>query len=193
MLEYAKQLFDVIKPEDEVRAAAASHPLTIDFINRLVEDGAVVDAIRYLAVAITKRQAIWWSVATHTKLKDLGASINPQEDAAWSLVREWVYSPTEEIRTKALKTAEDLEFQTPGAYAALAVFWSGGSMLPPETGEMLLPPPQLSGTAVGASILLICASGKPNETIRRQNEAIAIGLDIARGGNGLERNGGAEK
>lgn len=189
LFEFSQQIFDVISPEDQVREVALSHPMTIDFINVLTDTENIVDAIRFLAVAINRRQAIWWALVVNEKLNPSKDRENSVENTAWSLVRDWVYSPTEENRTAAYEIAETLDFQTAGSYAALAVFWSGGNILPPHAQEVLLPPPQLCASAVGASILLTCASGPAVDVSRRQREAVKIGLDVALGKTGLGADG----
>jgi hypothetical protein len=189
LFDLSQQIFDIIAPEESVRQISFSHPRTTDFINALADNENVVDAIRFLAVAINKRQSIWWALVVNERFEATKDQVNPVELKAWSLVREWVYSPTEANRVAAYEAAEALDFQTAGSYAALAVFWSGGNILPPHAQEILLPPPQLCCSAVGASILLTCADGPATDTPGRQREAVKIGLGIASGNTGLGSGG----
>jgi len=189
LFEHTQQIFAILAPEDPVSEIASSHPRTIDFINALSDNENVVDAIRFLAVAINRRQSIWWALVVNERFKTTKDRENLLENKAWSLVKEWVYSPTEANRVAAYGVAEALDFQTAGSYAALAVFWSGGNILPPHAPEVLLPPPQLCCSAVGASILLTCASGPAIDAPGRQREAVKIGLGIAAGNTGLNSGG----
>jgi hypothetical protein len=184
-IETAAQLFLIIKPEDGVLKVATPEMLTVDLINALVEEKFLSEAIRYLAIALHRREAIWWACVTHRNLSLKIDDTNEQK--AWELVEEWVYNPTEENRQKTYSIAESLDFATPGSYGAMGVFWSGGSMAPPEAGLIVPPSPNLTGTAVGASILMTCAKGEPQKVTNRLKTALEIGLDVAYGGNGVSR------
>lgn len=184
--ETVEQLFTIIKPGVEISDLSASGMSTIDFLNILDQKNHLSEAIRYLAIALPRREAIWWACATHrtlglVKLDDI------KEQDAWRIVEEWVYNPNEDTRNQTYAIADSLGYQTPGAYGAMAVFWSGGSIAPPETGQIVPPSPGLTGTAVGASILMICSKGEPKQAVERQKAAFRIGLDVACGGNGLKK------
>lgn len=180
----AEQLFLLLKPEGEVKKASKPDMSTLHLIEALTQQQLFVDAIRYLALALPKRESIWWTVAVNKKVSPENIS-DIKEQEAWNLVEEWVYDPTEKNRVGAFSLAEALEFETPGSYAAMAVYWSGGSLTPAESGQIVPPGPTLSGTAVGASILMTCAQGEPQATGLRHQYALKIGLNVARGGNGL--------
>ena len=185
-LEKAEELFLIIPPEEEVSALATPNMSTINFINKLIYSDLFIDAIRYLAIALPRREAIWWACATNRSFPENG-KISERDKTAWKLVEDWVYNPSEEIRAQTLKIAEELGFETPGSYGAMGVFWSGGSMVPPETGQFVPPPATLTGSAIGASIIMNCAIGDPQLLSTRQKSALEIGLDVAYGGNGLSR------
>lgn len=185
-LETTEELFLIIPPEEEVSDLALPNMSTIEFLNKLVTKNLLIEAIRYLAVALPRREAIWWACATN-RLLQTDNKIAVRDQIAWKLVEDWVYNPSEEIRTESLKTAEGLGFETPGSYGAMGVFWSGGSIVPPETGQFVPPAASLTGTAVGASIIMNCAIGDPQKLSARQKSALEIGLDVAYGGNGLSR------
>ena len=185
-LETTEQLFLIIKPEGDILNIPVNGMKTTDFINVLLEKKLFVEAIRYLAIALPRREAIWWTCATNRALSSVDRNdINEQK--AWETIEDWVYNPTDENRMKTYSLAEALNFETPGAYGAMGVFWSGGSLAPPETGQIVPPSPSLTGTAVGASILMTCAKGDPQKISDRQKTALEIGLDVAYGGNGLSR------
>jgi len=185
-LETADELFLIIPPEEEVSELATPNMSTIDFINKLIFTNLLNEAIRYLAIALPRREAIWWASATN-RLLQKNDKMAERDKAAWKLVEDWVYNPSEEIRAEALKIAEGLGFETPGSYGAMGVFWSGGSMVPPETGQFVPPPATLTGSAIGASVIMNCALGDPQHLSTRQRSALEIGLDVAYGGNGLSR------
>jgi hypothetical protein len=139
------------------------------------------DAVRFLAHALPRREAVWWA-CTCARLA-LPASAAPEVGAALQAAEAWVFQPTEENRRAAMEKAEAAGFDTPSAWSAVSVFWSGGSMAP-EGMPDAPPDPSLYAIGVGASVLLAIAAGEPQSAERRFEEAIERGIDIANGGNG---------
>jgi hypothetical protein len=82
-----------------------------------------------------------------------------------------------------MAAAESANFDGAPAYAALAAFWSGGSMAPQNMPDAL-PDPKLGPIGVGASVLLSITAGDPKLLNERFKTAIVRGVDIANGGNG---------
>ena len=178
----AEELHAVLAPGEEAGAVAESHPGAAAYIAALTASGLLVDAIRYLAVALPHREAVWWACAARRRLP---AAETEPEQAAWRAVEAWVYEPSEPNRQATYGHAEGLKFETAGAYAALAAFWSGGSLAPPETGQHIPPGDGLSGSAVGAAVMVCCVPGEAGTIADRHRLALEAGFDIARGGSGL--------
>lgn len=146
----------------------------------LVENGHIGDAVRFLAFALPAREAIWWACLTARGNQD-----QPTEAEAECLDRAvaWVYEPGEAKRRACMEAAERAQFEGAAAYAALAVFWSGGSLAPEDMPEAQ-PDPSLCAIGAGASVLLAITSGKPQMLGERFEAAMRRGIDIANGGNG---------
>lgn len=150
------------------------------YLSLLVDNQQIGDAVRFMAFLLPVREGIWWSCAVaHSNL----AEPNELEARCLELAAAWVFDPTEERRRSCMKAAEAAKFEGAAAYAALAVFWSGGSMAPEGMAEAL-PDPSLAPIGVGASILLSITAGDPLKLDQRFEKAMARGVDIANGGNG---------
>lgn len=150
------------------------------YLALLVEAELVGDAIRFLAFALPMREGIWWAcVVAHASLTEANAI----ETQCLELAAAWVYEPSDSRRRACLEAAEAGKFEGAAAYAALAVFWSGGSMAP-EGMPDALPDPSLGPIGVGASVLLALTSGDPMLLGERFDAAITRGVDVANGGNG---------
>lgn len=153
------------------------------YLALLVEADQIGDAIRFLAFALPIREGIWWAcVAAHANL----AEATEIEARCLERAANWVYEPGDARRRSCMEAAEAANFEGAAAYAALAVFWSGGSMAP-EGMPDALPDPSLGPIGVGASILLSITSGDPTLLNEQFEAAIARGVDIANGGNGRLR------
>ncbi len=172
----------MIELEDEARNLLKDSQTPGAYIQLLQDNKMYPDAIRFLAMALPKREAVWWAcVAARTMLPKEGA---PQEVATLSAAEAWVYQPTEENRRQAMDYAEAAEFKTASSWSAVAAFWSAGSMAPPEA-PVIPPAPDLTAKAVTGAVLLAVASADPEELDPSYKRMLGIGLNIAEGGKGI--------
>lgn len=150
------------------------------YLSLLVDAEQIGDAIRFLAFALPVREGIWWACTTARS-----TMANPTELEVRCLdeASAWVYQPDEARRRTCMALAESADFDGAAAYAALSVFWSGGSMAP-EGMPDVPPNPNLGPIGVGASVLLAITTGEERRLNERFKEAILRGVDIANGGNG---------
>lgn len=181
--ERPAELFAILQPDAAARAVADVAHSTEAFVLALEKAGLLVDAIRYAALALPRRESVWWACAVR-KAFPTEAALTKEELAAWSAVSQWVYNPCEETRTPTYALAEALGFETSGAYAALAAFWADGNLAPEESGVHVPPGEGLTASMVAASVILLCASGAPEDIAARQRLALKSARDIAAGGNG---------
>jgi len=150
------------------------------YLALLVDAKQVGDAVRFLAFTLPIREGVWWAcVVAHSNLAEPTAT----QSLALDRTANWVYEPNDMNRRSCMEAAESGNFDGAAAYAALAAFWSGGSMAPENMPEAL-PDPKLGPIGVGASVLLSIASGEPAHLNTRFEKAIERGVDIANGGNG---------
>lgn len=159
------------------RAATAREALAA-----LEGGGFMLEAVRLLAHALPRREAVWWACmcARHTEPADLPAP----DAAARDCAEMWVRRATDETRRAAFAHAQEANFQTPEAWAAVGAFWSGDSMSP--LGQPpVVPAPNLTGQAVaGAVILSSVRDGDARVQAIRLPKFIAAARDIAAGGTG---------
>jgi hypothetical protein len=132
------------------------------------------EALRFLAFALPPREAVWWAcLCVRLTRPDLPA---PQEQAVNAAVR-WVIEPTEPHR----QAAEPLAATSSSAgYAAKAVAWTGGSLLPPSL-KPLKPGPALPHEAALAAVSLAVTAAAPDKVSQARRHALALGLHVARG------------
>ena len=97
-------------------------------IAALAKGGFPVEATRVFAHALPKREAVWWACmcAGHTAPAEPAAA----DTKARELAEIWVRQQTDEIRRAAMDEAKKAGFQSPEAWAAVAAFWSAGSLAP---------------------------------------------------------------
>lgn len=155
------------------------------YLDALIAGGHQRDAVLFLAQALPAREAVWWGCVCARA--SLTGDAPPPVAAAQDAAQDWVYQPTDANRRRAFECAQATDFQWPSSWAAVAAFWSGGSMAPP--GAPAVPPaPNLAGDAVSAAVILSAVWHRPELAPARLATFIDSGIDIARGGNGRIRN-----
>lgn len=166
---------------DEGRAALDPALAPHDFVGRLCAGELFPDAVRFLAHGLPKREAVWWACLAARAA--LAADAPPAQIEAVTAAEAWVYKPEEENRRAAMARAEAAGFDNPASWAAVAAFWSGGSLAPPEA-PVVPPGDTLTAGAVAGAVLLGAVQREPERAPEKYRRFIAQGLDIARGGNG---------
>lgn len=163
-------------------AALGGCDSSVEALDRLEQAGLLLEATRLVAHALPAREAVWWACACshHT-------AASGDQPAAETTVREaaeaWVRRPTDELRRTAMKAAETAGFRSPEAWAAVAAFWSGDSMAPPDAPKVP-PQPHFTGLAVAGAVALAAARGPASRRETRLHRFLVSARDIADGGAG---------
>ena len=140
-----------------------------------------------LAHALPKREAVWWAcVVARTQVLE---RTRPEITAALEAAEAWVYTPDEQTRRAAMARAQATQFDHPGVWAAVAAFWSGGSMVA-ENLPAVPPAEHLTAVAVTGAVQLSAVIPDPQQAPERLRVFLAQAVDIANGGNGLSMDGG---
>ena len=139
-----------------------------------------IDAVRLLAHALPKREAVWWALVCARTAH--GANPPPKIAAALQAAEKWVLDPSEENRRPAWPAAEAAEIGTPAGCAAVAAFWTGGSLAPPQAP--VIPPGEfLTAQGVAGSVLLAAVLTQPEKAQEKYKQFINTGAEIASGTN----------
>ena len=165
---------------DEARPLLRPGLTPAQYLDVLLEKQQYQDATKFLAHGLPKREAVWWACLCAKTA--VGASLPPPSAAAIKSAERWVMDPNEENRRAAMPAAEEAQFGTPAACAALAAFFSGGSLGPPNVPA--IPPAEtLSADAVAGSIMLAVVSKEPEKAPEKFRAFLTRGIEIANGKN----------
>jgi hypothetical protein len=146
------------------------------FFSLLLDNGLQADAVRYLAHALPRREAVWW--AWVCARKSAGAAPAAPVKAALEATEQWIMQPTEENRRKALKVGEAADFGTAAGCAALAAFMSSGSLAPPDSP--VVPPGEfMCAKAVSGSVTIAVVATEPEKAGAKFKEYLQLGLEVA--------------
>lgn len=148
------------------------------FLARLIEEGHFVDATRFLANALPKREAVWWACLCARKVA--GSDPPPKYIEAIEGAELWAADPTEEHRRAGMPLAEAVGIGTAAGCAAAAAFWSGGSLAPPEL-PVVPPADHLTAHGVAGSVMLAAVSSEPERAGEKYQSFFELGLGVAEG------------
>jgi hypothetical protein len=146
-------------------------------LDLLIADGLIDDAIRILAHALPKREAVGWGCLCVRP--SFGPQTLPPEIEAIEAAELWVKDPSEPNRRGAGKASESADVSTAAGCLAVSAFWSGGSLAPPNL-PAVPPRDDLTAQAVAGAIMMASVV-VPVETAKRRREFLTIGMDVASG------------
>jgi len=151
------------------------------YLNELIAGRKLEQAIQFFAFALPPREAVWWTCLCSRAVFP-EPTPKPLLDAV-EAAEAWVRKPTEESRRAAMACAQATDFQSPATWAAVAAFWSGGSLAPADLPEVPVPA-HLLGVAVAGAIALAAVQTEPQRAEQKREHYLASAIDVANGGNG---------
>ncbi len=150
------------------------------FLDALIEKQHFPDAARLLAHVLPKREAVWWACLCARQAH--GASPPAPLGPAVTAAEKWVSDPSEANRRAAQAAAEAAQVGTPAGCAAIAAFFSGGSLAPP-TAPAVPPGEQLTAHAVAGAVMLAAVLTEPQKAPEKYRKFFALGIDVGNGVN----------
>lgn len=155
------------------------------FVASLMDAGLLQDAVRFLAYSLKPREAVWWACLAARAYIEAGHPVEPVDNEALSAAEAWVFKPDEDNRRTAYDRAMVTGFRTPASWAAMASFWSGGSIAPANL-PAVPPPPNALGRAIWGAVAIATVTNpkSPQDMEARHRAFLRQGIDIAQGGNG---------
>ena len=134
------------------------------------------DAIRFLAVALPKREAVWWGVLCVKEALPTPVDVDAR---AIACAEGWAKEPSEGHRRSAETAANAAGYGTAAGSLAAAVFWSGGSIAPANLPPVA-PREELTGVAVAGAVLLASAGARDGPEAAKAR-FVALGAEVAAG------------
>jgi hypothetical protein len=148
------------------------------YLDLLIERGLHTDAVRFLAYALPKREAVWWACLCAAEV--LGPEPPAAAAAALEAARAWVIDPRDEKRRAAFPAAEAADVGTPAGCAAAAAYFSGGSLAPPNL-PVVAPPDHVTSDLAASSLTLSAVIKEPEKAAAKYAAFLRTGLEVASG------------
>jgi hypothetical protein len=162
---------------DEARALLAEKHSPQDYLALLVEKDHLQDAIRFLAHALPKREAVWWAWVCARRAA--GAEPAPNIKVSLEATEKWIAQPTEDNRRAAMTAAEAADVGTPAGCAGMAAFFSGGSIAPPDV-QAVPPGPYLTAKMVSGAVILAGLATEPEKAAEKFRASLDQGLEVVK-------------
>lgn len=160
--------------QDDVGIEPSDEP-ALEFLRRLTEEEDWEAAVSYCAYLLPRREAVWWGCQSLRRIQPHRA---PQDTRAIEVAESWVREPEEDRRLAALELGSAGDHRAPSTWMALAAGWSGGSVVPRESGYAPASADQ-TARAVRAG-LMIAMSRMPNADMPRMlKPCLEDGMQLA--------------
>jgi hypothetical protein len=148
------------------------------YLGLLVAGQHFPDAVRFLAQALPKREAVWWAC------RCLRAVVGPNPPgemaAAVHAAEAWAAAPSEDNRRAGGVAALAAGLGNPAGLTAMAAFWSGGSLAPPNV-PAVPPDADLTARTVSGAIRMAVAQSHPAKATDNYRRFLALGVEVADG------------
>jgi hypothetical protein len=174
----AAEVCQHFKLEEEAQKLLRDGQTPAQFLDTLIAKQQFPDAVRFLAHALPKREAVWWACQCSRAVA--GPNPPPKIAAALQTAEKWVADPSEENRRAAMPAAEAAELKTPAGCAAVATFWSGGSLGPPNV-PVVPPGEYLTAHGVAVAVILAAVQTEPQKAPEKYKKFLAQGIEVAKG------------
>jgi hypothetical protein len=141
------------------------------FFAGLRTQGRLDDAAMFLGQALPRYEVVAWAARALQDLRPARESALPADTQALGAAQAWVKDPSEPRRRAAFEASNAASEDAPERFAALAAFFSGGSMAPDNCPPV--PAPREAAGKFAAAAVILAAT----RTADRQ-AALARALDL---------------
>jgi hypothetical protein len=145
---------------DKARQLLSPELTPSQYFDRLLAGQHYLDAVRFVARDLPKRQAVAWGCQCVRRVA--GTQPPPLVESALGAAEKWVADPSEANRRATMSAAEAAGFGTSAGSVAVAAFWSGGSLGPAKLAA--IPPAEdLTAKAVASAVMLAAVQTEPEK------------------------------
>jgi hypothetical protein len=146
-----------------------------DYIALLMSKKLYADAVRFLAHALPKRQAVWWGWISAKKAA--GPDPPPKIKASLEATEKWIAQPDDDAGRAAMAAAKEAQTTTAAGCAGMAAFFSGSSLGPPHVPP--IPPGEyLTAKAVSGAVIYAAVGKDPVNAPGRFQSFVQQGVEV---------------
>jgi hypothetical protein len=147
-----------------------------DYVALLMSKKLYADAVRFVAHALPKREAVWWGWISAKRAA--GAEPPPKIKASLEATEKWIAQPDDEGGRAAMAAAKEAQTTTAAGCAGMAAFFSGSSLGPAHVPP--IPPGEyLTAKAVSGAVIYAAVGKDPANAPDRFQSFVTQGVDVA--------------
>ena len=152
----ASTIAERVELDPDARALLTPEHLPEGYFELLKSRGLWLDAVRFLAMWLPKREAVRWGCRCHAQFPPVA----PLEQQILVATDAWVDKPEDDLRRAAMDLARKNDFKSSSAWLASAAFWSTGSILDREQPAVAADE-GLTGRTVAVVLLALAFKAQP--------------------------------
>jgi hypothetical protein len=134
--------------------------------------GRLEDAAFFIGQALPRYETVTWAARVVRDLRPSSVAPGPEADALKATLL-WVQDPSDARRRAAFEAANRIRHPGPERLAALAAFFSGGSITPPEAPAVQAPK-EIAGRFAAGAVLLAAVEGDRVASLAKALDAAAL-------------------
>jgi hypothetical protein len=147
-----------------------------DYVALLMSKKLYADAVRFVAHALPKREAVWWGWISAKRAA--GADPPPKIKASLEATEKWIAQPDDESGRAAMAAAKEAQTTTAAGCAGMAAFFSGSSLGPAHVPP--IPPGEfLTAKAVTGAVIYAAVGKDPANAPDRFQSFVQQGVEVA--------------
>ncbi len=155
----AGQILEILKVPQDARLSDAVAPA--DYFQALRQAKQRAEAVHFLGQALPRLESVAWAARAVRDLRGDEPSA-PAEARALRATLLWVQNASEPRRRQTFDAAEACDPTSAERLAALAAFFSGGSIAPADSPQPLPAPRDAAGRFASGAVL-VAAAGRPDQ------------------------------
>jgi hypothetical protein len=147
-----------------------------DYVALLMSKKLYADAVRFVAHALPKREAVWWGWISAKRAA--GSDPPPKIKASLEATEKWIAQPDDESGRVAMAAAKEAQTTTAAGCAGMAAFFSGSSLGPAHVPP--IPPGEfLTAKAVTGAVIYAAVGKDPVNAPDRFQSFVTQGVEVA--------------
>lgn len=175
----AAEVCEHFELDDEGQAALKPEMTPLEFLQALQKEKLWLDAIRFLAHALQKREGAWWMFQAMLRVRPENQTPRAELSAIQAGL-QWVIDPSDDNRWATKEIGDQIGHKSPGGLSTLVVLMSGDSVTPPYY-DPVPPEPWVSNRIIVAVLTLMATLKEPLKAKEHYANFVGLGIEVAQG------------
>ena len=166
---------------DDAKPLVATATDGPSLVQALTANSRPAEALRVIAAALPPREGVWWAWVSARHASQIAAADGtpaPEVTAALAAVEKWIANPDDDARRAAWAAGERAGLETAAGCTAAAVFFTSGSVAPPEVPPV--PPPAGVDRMLVGNAVALAAAANPAHFDALAGAYLAQGLEVVK-------------